>query len=137
VLSSKIKQEVASRANNLCEYCLANSEYAFHSFPIDHILPISLKGKNVINNLAYSCQFCNNSKYNKTHCLDPLTNERVRLFNPRKDKWLNHFMWNVNKTTIIGISPIGRATVYCLKVNRSEAINLRKVLAAYGVHPPF
>jgi hypothetical protein len=46
-------------------------------------------------------------------------------------------MWNVNKTTIIGISPIGRATVYCLKVNRSEAINLRKVLAAYGVHPPF
>jgi len=136
-LSAKIKKEVAKRANNLCEYCLANSEYAFHTFPVDHILPVSLDGEDTLDNLANSCQFCNNSKYNKTHCLDHLSNELVPLFNPRKDKWLTHFMWNESKSDIIGITPIGRATVHCLKVNRPEATNLRKVLAAFGVHPPF
>lgn len=136
-LSAKIKQQVAKRANHLCEYCLANSEYAFHTFPIDHILPISLEGENLLDNLANSCQFCNNSKYNKTDCIDPITNDLVPLYNPRKDNWLEHFVWNEDKTVIIGITPIGRATVHCLKVNRTEAINLRKVLAIYGVHPPF
>lgn len=136
-ISNNIKRQVAKRASNLCEYCLANSEYAFHTFPVDHILPVSLGGTNDLENLANSCQFCNYSKYNKTECLDPLTNEMVRLFNPRKDLWTDHFMWDETKTNIIGITPIGRATARCLKVNRSEAVNLRKVLAEFGVHPPY
>lgn len=136
-LSASIKKQVAKRANNLCEYCLANAEYAFHTFPIDHIIPSVLGGEDIIDNLANSCQFCNGSKHDKTHCLDPITSELTRFYNPRKDNWLDHFIWNEDKRVIIGITPIGRATVHCLKVNRPEATNLRKVLAAFGVHPPF
>ena len=136
-LSVKIKKQVAKRANNLCEYCLANSEYAHHTFPIDHIIPTAIGGTDSVNNLANSCQFCNGSKYNKTHCLDPVTGENTRFYNPRKDNWKDHFVWNEDKSVIIGITPIGRATVHCLKVNRQEAVNLRKVLARFGVHPPF
>lgn len=136
-LSNQVKKQVDERASFLCEYCLANSEYAFHTFPIDHIIPVILGGTNDLENLANSCQFCNNSKYNKIECLDPISNEMVKLYNPRKDNWLEHFVWDESKTTIIGITPTGRATVHCLKVNRPKAINLRKVLAAFGIHPPF
>ena len=136
-LNNQIKKQVAKRASNLCEYCLANSEYAFHTFPIDHILPLSSGGTNDLENLALSCQFCNNSKYNKMECLDPISGEMVKLYNPRVDTWTDHFMWDDSKTNIIGITPTGRATANCLKVNRQEAVNLRKVLAKFGVHPPY
>ena len=135
-LSDQTRKQVAKRASNHCEYCLANSEYAFHTFPIDHILPISLGGTDDLDNLAYSCQFCNNSKYNKIECIDPIRNEKVKLYNPRIDIWTDHFIWDQPKTSIIGISPIGRATVHCLKVNRPEAVNLREVLRRFGIHPP-
>ena len=135
--NSKLKTQVVKRANSLCEYCLANADYAFHPFPIDHIVPVSLGGKTVFENLANSCQFCNNSKYNKIECLDPLTGELVSLYNPRKDQWLFHFTWDEEKAIIIGLTPVGRATVRCLKVNRKEAVNLRKILASFGIHPPF
>ena len=72
-LSATIKKQVAKRANQLCEYCLANSEYAYHTYPVDHIIPTSTGGTNALENLANSCQFCNGSKSNKTHCLDPIT----------------------------------------------------------------
>ena len=76
-LSNPIKKQVKERANHLCEYCLANAEYAYHTFPIDHILPLVLGGKDDLENLANSCQFYNNSKYNKVECLDPISNEMV------------------------------------------------------------
>ncbi len=44
---------------------------------------------------------------------------------------------NIEKyTTIIGLTPIGRATVVTLQLNRSALINLRRVLYAVGEHPP-
>lgn len=37
---------------------------------------------------------------------------------------------------IIGTTPIGRATVETLQLNREGCINLRKALFAFGKHPP-
>lgn len=136
MVSAKQKTKVRKRAKNICEYCLALGDYAFHPFCIDHIIPISQGGAHDIENLAFSCQHCNNCKYNKSTALDPLNGQEVRLFNPRKDLWLDHFMWNTTQSKILGISSIGRVTVVCLKMNRKEAINLRKVLASFGIHPP-
>lgn len=65
----------------------------------------------------------------------PLTAIEVRLYHPRQDKWNDHFVWNEDQAVIIGISPVGRATISCLKINRKEAVNLRKALKAFGVHP--
>jgi HNH endonuclease len=135
-LPTEIRKTVKERANFVCEYCLALSQFSFHPFPVDHIIPLSKGGTNDLDNLALSCQHCNNCKYNKAEAIDPLTGNPAQLFNPRKDDWSKHFIWNDDYTFIIGITPVGRATVACLKMNREEARNLRAALYEFGVHPP-
>lgn len=45
-----------------CEYCLQEIEGSYH---LEHIVPISKGGKNVLENLAISCQTCNLKKLAK------------------------------------------------------------------------
>ena len=68
--------------------------------------------------------------------MDPLSKLEVRLFHPRKDYWPDHFQWNHDGTLIIGMTPVGRATVDLLKVNRESNVNLRMLLMLVGLHPP-
>jgi hypothetical protein len=135
-LPADLRRVVKSRAGNLCEYCLALGSYSFHPFSIDHIVPVSKGGSDDPDNLAYACQFCNSSKYDKTTATDSLTGATVSLFNPRSDGWPQHFTWNEDFTIILGITPTGRATIACLNMNREEAVNLRAALRSFGVHPP-
>ena len=58
------------------------------------------------------------------------------LYNPRIDKWHDHFVWQENYARIEGISIKGSATVEQLKLNRIGLINLRRALFIVGVHPP-
>jgi len=99
-------------------------------------LPLSKSGKNTLDNLALSCQGCNNHKYNKVDAVDSVSGNTVPLFNPRKQDWLEHFAWNEDFSLIIGITAAGRATVEALKLNRKNLVNLRKVLYEVGEHPP-
>jgi len=135
-ISKSLRKKVIERASNCCEYCQLPQAFAGHSFPIDHIIPESKKGETTLENLAYACSSCNSSKYNKTLGLDELTNQKVLLFNPRSQKWQNHFVWNKDFSKIIGISSIGRATINALKMNLPELENLRRALHFYGVFPP-
>jgi len=135
-IPESIRRKVKLRARNLCEYCLALGTFSFHPFPVDHIIPVSKGGDDDTGNLANTCQFCNSSKHDKTEAFDPLTGELVSLFHPRKHSWQQHFTWSEDFSSVLGITPIGRATVACLKMNREEAINLRAALNAFGVHPP-
>ena len=132
-----VKKKVIERAKDCCEYCLSQQIYSPDSFSIEHIIPISKGGSNSLTNLAYACQGCNNFKYNHTHSFDLVTGKWVRFYNPRKDSWKQHFQWNSDKTILIGLSPIGRATIDKLKLNRLGVVNLRKVLVAIGEHPPY
>jgi len=117
-ISKALKQKVKNRAKELCEYCLANSRFSWHPFPIDHILPESKSGKTIFENLANTCQNCNGGKYNKTNAYDPISKILTPLFNPRMDEWPTHFQWNDEFTHVIGITPKGRATVVALNMNR-------------------
>jgi hypothetical protein len=67
---------------------------------------------------------------------DPVTEQVVPLFNPRQMRWDDHFTWSDDTTQMIGINPIGRATVVLLQTNRENMINLRRVLHQQGFHPP-
>jgi hypothetical protein len=67
---------------------------------------------------------------------DPATGRVAPLFHPRRQRWSDHFAWNEDATLIVGLSPIGRATVSSLHLNRPELVNLRRILAAAGEHPP-
>jgi hypothetical protein len=76
------------------------------------------------------------SKYTKTQGYDPLTGELVPLYQPRQQRWRDHFVWNADFALIVGLTPTGRATVETLRLNREGLINLRRILYAMGEHPP-
>lgn len=135
-ISTGLRQEIASRANDCCEYCHSQTKFAMQSFSIEHIIPRSQGGDSTSENLAFSCQGCNNHKYTKTEGRDPVTGKITPLFHPRQDLWNDHFRWNDDFRFIIGVTSTGRATVEALALNRDGLVNLRKVLYAAGEHPP-
>lgn len=92
-------------------------------------------GSNDLSNLAKACYGCNGSKFTAINALDPITNQIVPLFHPRKDTWKDHFKWSEDYLLMIGLTPKGRATILRLKTNRPAQINLRKVTLGLG-HPP-
>lgn len=133
---TRLKQQVIERAYACCEYCTSLARYSMSPFAVDHITPRSRGGKTVRDNLALVCQGCNGAKYNKVTAVDPVTNRAVPLFHPRQHQWRDHFAWNQLCTHLVGLTPIGRATIVALQLNRPELINLRSVLYAIGEHPP-
>lgn len=106
------------------------------SFSTEHIIPVAKGGKTESENLALSCQGCNNHKYNKTEGYDPVSRQTAPLYHPRQQKWTEHFVWNEDSTMIIGVTPTGRATVSALHLNREGLVNLRRILHMAKKHPP-
>lgn len=130
------RRTVAARARGCCEYCRSQARFGLESFSVDHIVPRNVGGATALDNLAWCCQGCNNHKYAKTHARDPVTKEIVSLYHPRQQRWRDHFAWSDDFTLIIGLTPIGRATIEALQMNRKPIINLRRVLYAMREHPP-
>ena len=132
----RVKMQVAQRAADCCEYCRSQVRFAMQAFAVEHIGPRSREGANALDNLALACQGCNNHKYNKTDANDPITGKCVPLFHPRQQRWQDHLAWNEDCTLIVGMTPMGRATVATLQLNRPGLVNLRRILHAAGEHPP-
>jgi hypothetical protein len=63
-------------------------------------------------------------------------NKAVPLYNPREQRWDEHFSWSEDYLRITGLTPIGRATVEALRLNREGLVNMRRILYAVGEHPP-
>jgi 5-methylcytosine-specific restriction endonuclease McrA len=131
-----LKKFVFDRAKGNCEYCRSQSRFAVDPLVMEHTYPVSRGGLTTAENLALSCQTCNNCKYTKTTALDSITNTIVPLFNPRKMQWNDHFTWTPDTTKMVGLTPIGRATIELLDTNRDSVVNMRRVLALMGYHPP-
>jgi HNH endonuclease len=135
IISSKLQQTITKRAGKRCEYCLMLLDFSHDPFDVEHIKPTSKNGKTESKNLALSCHGCNLYKSNKLTVFDFVSEESVRLYNPRKDVWGEHFTWAKRFTIIVGLTPIGRATIEALKLNRQGLINQREVLHKFGKHP--
>jgi hypothetical protein len=130
------REEVLNRAKSLCEYCQSQENYSNSTFEVEHILPISKAGKTVLENLAFACSGCNKFKSDRIAGFDAQSQTEVEFYNPRKDRWHEHFAWNEDFTEIISKTPKGRVTIKALKLNRKNLINLRRVLILAGEHPP-
>lgn len=135
-IPAKACLEVIKRAKGFCEYCRTDSDFSDSPFDVEHIIPISKDGKTEIENLALSCHGCNLYKSNKIESFDAVSEKVVKLFNPRKDVWNEHFDWAENYAVIVGLTSNGRATVEALKLNRKGLMNQRKALYILGQHPP-
>lgn len=130
------KRRVEARARGCCEYCRSLLEFSSSPFATEHIDPAGAEGGEGLMNLAFACFGCNGSKYTKRQAPDPQTSDLVPLFNPRTQRWADHFEWNEDSTLILGLTAIGRATVTALDMNRVGTVNLRRLLAQAGLHPP-
>ena len=91
-VSAAMRRLVRDRARRRCEYCMTPEAFAPEAFSIEHILPRSKLGRSSAENLALSCQGCNNHKFTRTRALDPVTNLMVPLYHPRQQAWHEHFV---------------------------------------------
>ncbi|NER48467.1 MAG: HNH endonuclease [Symploca sp. SIO1A3] len=140
-ISIASRQRIRQRANFLCEYCHSSEEASTSPFTLDHLIPKSLGGDDYENNLALACHRCNGRRYNFTEGIDPQTQSIVPLFNPRKDRWADHFIWSEDGQKIQGITAIGRATIERLDMNDDchddgSIVRARRLWIRGGWHPP-
>ena len=134
-VTAQERQIIVERAKGCCEYCRSRMDFATLSFSVEHIIPLSRGGETTLDNLALACPGCNSHKYTKTEVPDPVDGAVVPLYNPRKQRWQDHFRWNEDFTRIVGLTPTGRATVSALQMNRPGVVNMRRALFAIGLHP--
>jgi len=135
-ISNFCRHQVLSEANYRCEYCKASSQITGIPLIMEHIYPRSLGGKDDRENLAAACYRCNEFKGIKTHAIDPETGDWVALFNPRTQKWREHFRWVNGGIHIAGLTAIGRATVMALRLNNENAVEARALWITVNLHPP-
>ena len=135
-VTKELRKFIIERAQGCCEYCRSQAKYASHPFEVDHIIPVKEDGPTTLDNLAFACRGCNLRKRDDSEAADPQDNTLVPLFNPRRQRWRDHFRWNEDSSEVIGLTPTGRATVEALQMNRQGLINLREVLFELGQHPP-
>lgn len=103
-------------------------------FHIDHVIPTSKGGSDELDNLALACVSCNLSKSDRLSFVDSETSTAVAAFNPRLDDWNVHFRFEAYQ--LLGLTPIGRATIEALKLNSPNRILIRKAEESLGLYPP-
>jgi hypothetical protein len=103
---------------------------SIYSHEIDHIVALKHGGQTKADNLALACLLFNRYKGSDLTTFDPLSNVMVPLFNPRRHTWTEHFA--LDGAHIVGLTPMGRATVLLLKLNTSSRLLHRHVLIAQG-----
>jgi 5-methylcytosine-specific restriction endonuclease McrA len=131
-----LRRRVEQTAQHRYGYCWRTEEIMGMPMEIEHIIPEVVGGATTEENLWLACRRCNQFKGAQTHALDPVTGRRVRLFNPRKQKWKRHFKWSADGTEIIGKTAVGRATVVALKMNHPVSIRARQKWVLAGWWPP-
>lgn len=136
-ISPEVEQRIRQAAQNRCGYCLSPQHLVMARLEIEHIKPLSKGGSNDESNLWLACPLCNRYKSDKISAVDPETDQTVSLFNPRTQHWSEHFRWSNDGIRIIGLTPIGRATVTALHLSDDpDALTVRSYWVMAGWHPP-
>ena len=128
-----LRRVVIQRADNHCEYCGLAQVSQIATFHIDHVVPVAAGGQTSESNLALACVSCSLRKAARLTVFDPETGLEAPFFNPRTDRWSDHFQWE--GTFAVGISAVGRAAVEVLALNRPAVLLIREEEAQRGRHP--
>lgn len=132
-----VERRVRAAAQNRCGYCLSPQYLVMARLEIEHIIPLAQQGTNDEMNLWLACPLCNRYKGERISAFDPITNQIVPLFNPRVQSWFEHFQWSDDGIRILGLTPIGRATVAALHLSDDpDALEVRGYWVLAGWHPP-
>ena len=135
-VSKALREQVRAAARYRCGYCQTAEAIVGTPMEVDHIIPELLGGLTEEENLWLACSLCNQHKGSRIAAPDPLTGERVHLFDPRRQDWRQHFAWSTEQDHIVARTAIGRATLVALNLNRSSLVSARRAWTAVGWHPP-
>jgi hypothetical protein len=115
--------QIWERAGNRCEYCrIPHPQYRL-PFQVDHIIARQHGGATLSDNLALACFHCNRFKGPNIPGLDPDSGQLLRLYHPRRNSWDEHF--RLEGARVLGVTPVGRATVRVLAMNVSDFLLVR------------
>lgn len=132
-LTPELRQLVRERAEGRCEYCRVHQDTSPFAYEIDHIVARKHGGQTVPENLALSCLACNRRKGSDLTTIDPVTAVVIPLFNPRVQRWSDHFV--LREAAIDGLTAIGRGTVFLLALNAPDRLIRREALLVAGLYP--
>ena len=132
-INEELRAEIAQRAGWRCEYCLIHQEDSGFPHEIDHIVSRKHGGSSTSNNLAYACVICNRYKGSDVASIEPGTGEIIRLFDPRRDRWADHF--RIDGALIEPITIVGSTTAHLLRFNAPERILERRLLQSLDRYP--
>jgi hypothetical protein len=135
-IPTALRQLVIEQAGNRCGYCLVHQELHYGPLEIEHIVPRSLGGSTLEQNLWLACRICNGYKSDRVDGIDPDTALRAPLFNPRRQAWSSHFRWSEDALELVGLTSVGRATVAALQLNSLARMKMRRRWISVGWHPP-
>jgi hypothetical protein len=133
-ISASLRRLVTQRATEQCEYCRFPQTASLFAFEMEHIIAEKHDGMTEAENLALSCPCCNRFKGTDIGSLDPDTKQLTPFFNPRIQKWSDHF--RLDGGIIVPLIPEGRVTAKILQFNLPERILEREQLLACGEYPP-
>ncbi len=133
-IPKNLREQVARRAKYRCEYCLVPERFLATIFHIDHIRSLKHGGLTTQANLAFTCPHCNCNKGSDVAAFADTEGEvLVRLFNPRKDVWEEHFY--IRNGLILAKTTVAEATIRILAINEPYRVVFRKALAEAGKYP--
>jgi hypothetical protein len=131
----EIRHRIEVRAGYRCEYCRAPQPICGYRFHLDHILPAARGGSESLSNRCLACASCNLAKGDRTKGTDPLTGREISLLHPRRHAWNEHFRWAGDRRNLLGITPIGRATIAALDLNGELRLRARQLWFETGWLP--
>lgn len=132
----ELQRELRARFADYCAYCRTAEALTVTTFEFEHITPRSAGGETTFENLCLACPSCNRYKAQRQTASDPITEQIVPLFHPHLQLWTEHFAWSEDSTEIIGLTQVGRATIFALKMNRPQLTRVRRMWVKMGEHPP-
>jgi hypothetical protein len=133
LISQQLRREVRARAGDRCEYCLMEETLLVWGCEVDHIVSRKHGGATESSNLALSCARCNRAKGSDIGSVHPESEELIRLFNPRRHRWDEHF--RLDGVRIVGLTLIGQVTASLLQFNQDERLLERELLQKSGKYP--
>jgi hypothetical protein len=95
---------------------------------IDHVIAEKHGGPTEAGNLALACAIRNGFKGSDLASIDADSGSIVPLFNPRRDRWTEHF--RLENGRIEPLTASGRATVRLLQLNHPHRVEERLLLIA-------
>lgn len=133
-VSAELRRMVETRADHLCEYCLIHEDDTVFGCQVDHIISEKHGGATDAENLSFACTCCNRSKGTDIGSIARSSGEYVRFFNPRSERWSDHFA--LKGSMIVPRTPTGESTARILGFNEPERILERETLQNVGRYPP-